>query len=325
MSGLSKKIGRSFPQRPAEATDSPLVLPASSPRSYLNVTLLSFKAGVIAAAVLWIYGPTLRGEWLWDDDLLITNNATVKDPAGLWRIWFQPGSMMDYQPLKFSVVWLQWHLWGENTLGYHVTSIFLHLLSALLVWRLLHQVGLKFAWLGGLIFAVHPAQVESVAWISELKNTLSLPPFLLAMCAFINYEKDGKSRDYFLALGFFIVAMLCKITMAMFPLVILLYAWWKSGQIRYSDLRASAPFFAVSALLGVVTVFFQQHHSDFATAPAIGLLPRVALAGLVISFYISDFLWPVGLLLIYPPWQVTPLSPLSLAPLLLLGAVAWWC
>jgi hypothetical protein len=80
---------------------------------------------------------------------------------------------------------------------------FLHIVGALLVWRLLSKFGLRLAWLGGLIFAIHPVQVESVAWIAELKNTLSLPPFLLAMCAWIDYEERGKKRDYFLALGFF--------------------------------------------------------------------------------------------------------------------------
>jgi hypothetical protein len=133
---------------------------------------------VIAAAVLWIYWPVLYGDWLWDDDILVTENALVHDPSGLWKIWFDPGSMIDYQPLKMSVSWLQWQFLGNDTLGYHLTNIVLHILSALLVWRLLGKFSLRLAWLGGLLFAVHPVQVESVAWIAELKNTLSLPPFL---------------------------------------------------------------------------------------------------------------------------------------------------
>jgi hypothetical protein len=153
----------------------------------------------------------------------------TQSPTGLWSIWFEPGSQLDYYPIKASVQWLQWHLWGMDTLGYHLTNVVLHILSALLVWRLLSKFGLRLAWLGGLIFAIHPVQVESVAWIAELKNTLSLPPFLLAMCAWIDYEERGKAKDYFLALGLFLVAMLCKLTVVLFPLVILLYAWWRRG------------------------------------------------------------------------------------------------
>ena len=125
--------------------------------------------------------------------------------------------MVDYYPLLSSAEWIEWHLWHQATLGYHLVNIFLHVVSALLVWRLLDKLGLRLAWLGGLLFAIHPVQVESVAWMAELKNTLSLPPFLLAMCAYIDFDEQGKRQDYFLAIGLFISAMLCKTTMAMFP------------------------------------------------------------------------------------------------------------
>src|SRR5208282_5874533 len=148
------------------------------------------------------------------------------DPAGLWKTWFAPTmSLIDYFPITVSVEWLAWRAWGLTTLGYHLTSIVLHLASALLVWRLFSKLGLRLAWLGGLLFAIHPVMVESVAWMAELKNTLSMPPFLLAMCAWIDYDRRGKAEDYFLALGLFLVAMLCKTSMVMFPVVILLHAW----------------------------------------------------------------------------------------------------
>ena len=183
-----------------------------------RATLL--QALVIAAAVLWIYWPARHGDWLWDDEVNITDNAITQSATGLWSIWFEPGSQFDYYPIKMSAQWLQWHLWGMETLGYHLSNVFLHIMGALLVWRLLSKFGLRLAWLGGLIFAIHPVQVESVAWISEFKNTLSLPPFLLAMCAWIDYDDRRKAKDYFLALVLFLVAMLCKLSVVLFPLVI---------------------------------------------------------------------------------------------------------
>jgi tetratricopeptide (TPR) repeat protein len=284
-----------------------------------------FQALVIAASVLWIYWPALHGDWLWDDDLLVTDNPVVHDPSGLWNIWFEPGNLVDYQPLKVSVVWLQWQLWGNDTLRYHLTNVFLHMLSALLVWRLLSKFGLRLAWLGGLIFAIHPVQVESVAWIAELKNTLSLPPFLWAMCAFIDYEEHGKSKDYFLALGLFLVAMLCKPTMVIFPVVILLYAWWKTGRVGWSDVKASAPFFVVSLALGLVTVWFLHHHTMGEDAiPMGGFFSRLACAGLSLSFYFSKCFLPVGLLPTYPRWVVDPPTLAQFLPWPILLTVIFW-
>jgi tetratricopeptide (TPR) repeat protein len=189
----------------------------------------------------------------------------------------------------------------------------------------LSKFDLRLAWLGGLIFAIHPIQVESVAWIAELKNTLSLPPFLLAMCAWIDFDARGKRRDYFLALGFFLVAMLCKPTMAMFPVVILLFAWWKRGRIGWRDARVSAPFFVVSLVLGFVTVWFLHHHAQGGDpVPLGGFFSRLACAGLSLSFYFSTCFLPVGLLPIYPKWVVDPPTLAQFLPWPILLAVIFW-
>jgi tetratricopeptide (TPR) repeat protein len=212
-----------------------------------------------------------------------------------------------------------------DTLDYHLTNVLLHLVGALLVWRLLSKFGLRLAWLGGLIFAIHPVQVESVAWIAELKNTLSLPPFLLAMCAWIDFDEHGKSKDYWLALGLFLVAMLCKTTMVMFPVVILLYAWWKRDRIEWRDARISAPFFLVSMMLGLLTLWLQDHTAmQLAVVPSDGVFSRLACAGLSLSFYFSKCFLPVELMPIYPQWTVEPPSALQFLPWLVLGGVICW-
>jgi hypothetical protein len=294
-----------------------------------NWKLLLLRALLIVAAGFWVFSPALHGDWLMDDDFYLTQNALLNDPARLWKIWFAPGSLTEYYPIEASVQAVQWHFWHMDTLGYHVTNLLLHIAGGLLVWRLLARFGLRLAWLGGFLFVIHPAVVESVAWISEFKNTLSLPPLLLAMCAWIDYEERGRSRDYFLALGLFLVAMLCKISMALFPLVILLYAWWKRGRIGWSDLKAAAPFFVVSLVLGVTTVlagdWFRQAHLQSAANPQIGgFLTRLALAGLSISFYFSKCVWPVEMLPIYPKWPVDPHSLISFLPWPVLGGVIGW-
>ena len=287
------------------------------------------QALIIVAAVLWIYWPAFHGGWLWDDDLYITDNPLVRDPARLWKAWFEPGSFIEYYPIQETVQWAQWQLWGMDTLGYHLTNVFLHILSALLVWRLLSKFGLRLAWLGGLIFAIHPVQVESVAWIAELKNALSLPPFLLAMCAWIDFEERGKARDYWQALGLFLVAMLCKITMAPFPLIILLNAWWKRGRIGWREVGTSLPFWLISLLLGFITIWagqiYESHgHTDPNEVLLGGLLSRLACAGLSLSFYFSKCFLPVHLMPIYPQWQVAFPTLDQFLPWPVLGGLIYW-
>ncbi len=289
--------------------------------------LVLLRALLILAAGCWVFAPALRGDWLMDDDMYMTQNALLGDPARLWKIWFAPGSFIEYYPVEETVQAVQWHFWHGQTLGYHFTNLVLHLISALLVWRLLGKFGLRLAWLGGFLFAVHPVVVESVAWISELKNTLSLPPFLLAMCAWIDFDARRRPHDYAAALGLFLLAMLCKISMALFPFVLLLYAWWKRGRIGWTDLKATAPFFAISLVLGLTTVlvgdWYREAHLQGTANPPIGdWLTHLELACGTVAFYFTKCVWPVNLLFIYPKWTINAGAFLCIVPLL---AAAAWC
>ena len=102
--------------------------------------LLLLPAAAIVLAGIWVYAPALHGDWLWDDGIEVSHNPVLREPAGaVGRIWFAPEGE-DYFPLKTTVQWAEWHLWGDHRLGYHLTSLALHLLSALLFWRLLRRL-----------------------------------------------------------------------------------------------------------------------------------------------------------------------------------------
>jgi tetratricopeptide (TPR) repeat protein len=275
----------------------------SAPRLLTAVLL---PALVIVAAGLWVYGPALHAGWVWDDVEEVTQNPVLRDPAGLAQIWFAPEGA-DYFPLKSTVQWLEWRAWGDAPAGYHAVSIGLHLLSALLFWRVLRQLGLRLAWAGGLLFAVHPLAVESVAWAAELKNTLSLVFLLGAMRAYLAYDAKRGQAAYGLSFAFFLLAMLSKTSVVMFPAVILLHAWWRRGRLDRRDFAASAPFFAVSLGLGFATVWFQHHRAilaghEFAGGPR----TRIVASGLALAFYFWKSLWPFGLQPIYPHWEIDP-------------------
>jgi tetratricopeptide (TPR) repeat protein len=280
---------------------------------------------LILLAGFWVYAPCLRGEWLWDDNLLVTANPLMNDPAGWWKIWFQPGVLVDYYPATFTVLRLAWNLWGMDTSGYHFLTLALHLASAFLVWRILGQLGLKLAFWGGLLFAVHPGTVESVAWIAELKNTLSLPPLLLAMSFWIDYDARHRPRDYVWALVFFILSLLCKSAGAMLPAVLLLYAWWKNGRLDARDARTSIPFFLVALALGSLGLWLAQHHPEPPGA-SVGWLARIDTAGHAFLLLLLLAIFPFRLLPIYPSGLIMSPAPADVFPWLALGAaiyVAW--
>src|SRR5580658_2486175 len=121
--------------------------------NFISIFLLAIKrqwptllqALLIVAAGFWVFWPALHGGWIGDDTWYIVENPLMNDPARIWKAWFQLGSWVEYYPLEETVQWGQWQLWHDDTFGYHLTNVVLHLISALLVWRLFSKFGLRLA------------------------------------------------------------------------------------------------------------------------------------------------------------------------------------
>ena len=271
----------------------------------------------ILAIGVWIYWPALRGDWLWDDDLLVTNNLDLRSLGGLWKIWFASPTT-DYWPLTWSLLWIEWHFWGNHPLGFHLCSLTLHLFSGFLIWHIFGRLGMRWAWLGALLFVIHPLAVESVAWIAETKNTLSLPFFLLSFDAWLDLE-EKKPAGYLKSVLYYLVAMLCKTSTAMLPVVILLYVWWKRERVARQEILRMVPYAAVALALGLLTVYFQTHGTAPNRIQAGGFLTRSIGAGTALFFYLGKFFLPFHLLAIYPRW---PLEPPSVWEILTIPATA---
>jgi tetratricopeptide (TPR) repeat protein len=299
----------------------------------------AFKAQVIggvaiAALALFAYWPALHGQFVWDDSSWTTEiSGLLKDWSGLYSIWFRPDAMQQYYPLDGTTFWIDYHLWGFRPLPYHAENILLHATSALLFWSLLKRLRVPGAWLAGAIFAVHPLMVESVAWITERKNVLSMVLYLSALLAYGTFNSYWQEVSkplprrwgaYGLALVLFTAALLSKTTTFALPAVILLIYWWKQGRIRWADVWPTIPFFAVSIVLCKITANLEANHVG-AKGPEwqISFVSRCLIAGRVFWFYIAKFLWPAQLIFIYPRWTVNPeswkqwLFPLSAIALLL--------
>ena len=187
-----------------------------------------------------VYAPALSAGFIWDDGRAITNNPALQSVRGLWNIWTGHGDA-DYFPLKTTVLWILYQFFGAHTAPYHVVNVGIHAANAVLLWRVLRRLSLPGAWLAGLVFLIHPTHVESVAWVSECKNTLSLLFALLALLAWFRYEQDQRDRSYVASLFLFIGALLCKTHVVILPLVLVLCTWWQQrpGQLLPKKSKAN--------------------------------------------------------------------------------------
>jgi tetratricopeptide (TPR) repeat protein len=256
-------------------------------------------AGVVA------YAPAISGQVLWDDDAHITK-ASLQSLRGLVRIWTEVGATQQYYPVLHSAFWIEHRLWGERVVGYHLVTLFLHLASTGLLVACLRKLGMKAAWLAGFLFALHPVMVESVAWISEQKNTLSTALYLGSALAYLNFDSTRRRGQFYLATLLFLAALLTKSVTATLPAALLVVLWWKRGRLELRrDGLPLVPWFAIALPIGLFTSWVERHFigadgADF----ALNFLQRSLLAGRVICFYLGKLLWPVNLMFIYPRWTV---------------------
>ena len=253
----------------------------------------------------------------------------LRSLAGLWRIWTDLGATQQYYPLLHSAFWLEHRFWGNAVLGYHLVNVVLHAACAWLLLLVLRRLQVAGALLAAAIFALHPVHVESVAWISEQKNTLSLFFYLGALLVYLRYDEERRQRDYWLASGFFLLGLLTKTVVATLPGALLVILWWRRGRLdARRDVLPLVPWFAIGAVAGLVTAWFERRLLGAEGASfAFTLLERSLLAGRVVWFYVSKLVWPADLTFIYPRWEVNvPLWPYALYPLAALAALAaaWW-
>jgi tetratricopeptide (TPR) repeat protein len=270
------------------------------------------------------YLPALNGGLLWDDDLYVTRPA-LQSFHGLWRIWFDLGTTAQYYPLLYSAFWAEHRLWGDAMLGYHLINVLLHVAAACLVVSIAKRLSLPGAWLAGYLFALHPVCVESVAWISEQKSTLSAVFYLGAALTYLRFDQTRRRSHYFLALALFVFALLAKTVTVTLPAALLIVLWWQRKRLSWKrDAMPLLPWFALGATAGLVTAWMERRyvHAEGASF-ALTLGERCLLAGRVIWFYLGKVLWPVNLMFTYPRWKVDPTAGGQyLFPIGLLGLVA---
>ncbi len=265
----------------------------------------------LVLAAVASYGPALTAGWIWDDDDYVTHNDTLRDLDGLRRIWFEVGATPQYYPLVHTTFWLEYRLWGLEPAGYHTVNVLLHALNALLLWRLLRRLGVPGAWWAGLLFALHPVHVESVAWVTERKNVLSGVFYLGAATAFLamGEQRDTRQRmtRYALSLILFLAALLSKTVTATLPAALLVVLWWQRRWPAWRESLLTLPMFVAGAAMGLLTVWMERAHvGAVGTDWSLSLAERALVAGRAVWFYLEKLAWPHPLMFVYPRWTIDP-------------------
>lgn len=280
------------------------------PRARPSLRPWLLLAGLVLATVI-AYQPAWHGGLLWDDDHHLTS-AGLRGADGLRRIWLEVGATQQYYPVVHSAFWLMDRVWGANVLGYHLVNITLHALSAWLLAVALGRLRIPGAHLAAFLFALHPVHVESVAWMTELKNTLSGVLYLGAAILYLRFDAERGSRPYVAALTVFVLALLAKSVTATLPAALLVVFWWQRGRLEWTrDVRPLLPFFALGLAAGVTTAWVERTFigavgQDF----SLSVVDRILVAGRAIWFYVGKLLWPGSLSFNYPRWD--------------LDQTAWW-
>ena len=274
-----------------------------SPTS-LRICLLALALGAVTA---FVYQPVWHGGFIWDDDRYVTNNPLLTAPDGLRRIWLSLDAPSQYFPLSYTFLRLERSLWGLNPAGYHWFNILLHVGNSFLVWRVLNRLNVPGSWLAATIFALHPVQVESVAWISELKNLLMGFFFLLTLLTWIRFvDSDGGQRPifYFAALLCYCLALAAKSTACTLPAALLLILWWKKKPINARAIIEVVPFLVLAFGAGLVAMWWERYHQGTQVLVSLGPLERLLIASRAIWFYLSKIFWPSNLTFLYPQWKI---------------------
>jgi len=263
----------------------------------------------LLGSALVAYIPATRAGYVrFDDTDYIQENPLLRTTQGLQQIWTSPLAYppgVPFYPVTFTLHWAEWHIWGTNASGYHLVSIGLHAVNAVLVWLLLRRLHVPGALFGALLFAVHPVQVQSVAWLAERKNVLAGLFYFLTALAWLRFARTGSWPLYGVALVMFLLGLLSKTVICTLPIALLLWVWWRRPSPARKHVLLVLPFLGLAVLL-VAVVIWRENTLLEGKSFASGLSPieRLLIAGRAPWLYAGKLLLPINLIPVYPHWRV---------------------
>lgn len=283
------------------------------------------RALLLFALAFLIYGFGIGRGFDFDDLVYISRNPLLGRPDAFHTFWFT-SEAFNYYPLFWSLLRVQWLLWGMHPLGYHLVNLLMHSVNAALLWRIAREWRLPGAWWIAALFAVHPVNAQTLAWAAEQKNTWSFFFMALSLLAFIRHSRDRRWLPYALSLLWFAAALGCKTSTVFLPVfltIICLFSWEKGARALLPRL---VPFYAVGLAAGVTTVWFEKNRVDAKSLlSTLSLWQRLETAGATFWFYLGKALVPLNLTPMYRGWVDTTAATHTVVPGLLLLALLTTC
>ncbi len=284
---------------------------------------------LLVLATLALYSPVIHAPFLnYDDSVYVTDNPQVR--AGLtWStvIWaFHTPDALDWHPITWLAYALDCQLFGLNPSGFHLANVLIHAANVVLLFLILESVtGLAWRSLAvAALFALHPINVESVAWIAERKTVLSMFFFLLALAAYGWYARQAGVGRYLVVTFAYVLALMTKAQVITFPFALLLLDYWPlcrlsgpsfsgqsfsgqsvSGRSLWKLIGEKVPWFALSAVSAVITMktggaAFNYGVETDATRLTFPLWIRLGNGAISYVKYLTKTFWPANLALVYP-------------------------
>ncbi|HEY3899357.1 MAG TPA: tetratricopeptide repeat protein [Chthoniobacter sp.] len=306
-----------------EQAETGNVKPETRPRgSYWNSrtqTILLF------ALAFLIYGFGVSRDFQFDDFVYIAHNPLLRRPDAFHAFWCS-SEAFNYYPLFWSLLWVQYLLWGVHPLGYHLVNLLMHSVDAVLVWRVARAWRLPGAWWVAAIFAVHPVNAQTVAWAAEQKNTWSFFFMGLSLLAFIRHVEKKSWGPYAFSLLAFAAALACKTSTVCLPVFLLFCYGFRPGRERLPMLLRLVPYFVLGFAAGLTTVWFEKHRvAAHSLVGSLSLWQRLEISGATFWFYLEKALVPVGLTPMYQGWVDTNAATHTFLPGALLVALLIVC
>jgi len=284
---------------------------------------------VLGLLVAVCFGSMPQFAYLWRDDVNLTANATLRTFGGLSRIWTELSASPQFMPATFTSYWAEVRLFGVSSIASHAFNVLLHLINALLLLTVLKRLAVPGAWVAAAIFAVHPLNVETVAWVSQRSSVLSLTFALAATYFYLRMTTatvvstpteetitsegvklglpEQAGRLYGLFLAMFVLAVLARPTMAVLPLVLATISWWKQGRLdRRAMLGLIAPL-VIGIAVAAIAVYVEHDpaaHGAVGKEFQINPAERLQLVGQTIGFYAMKLVAPFPLIFNYPRWTL---------------------
>ncbi len=274
-------------------------------KEHFGLVCVVVIALLVYARLLW-FGPIS-----WDDPEMVFMNRDVKDfsVTGFFHNYY----VGNYIPVTMLFHAVSYRIFGSAYGGHHALNIMLHLLNGVLIYSLGRKIfhSKTIALTGALIFLLHPLQVESVAWIAELKNIVSTGFFLGALIMFCLFSRSEKPAHYAIMLLLFVMACLSKPSAVIFPLCVVSVQFMMQRKLTLKNIPSLIPILIISVIFGVINLKAQSSAQFINYSHQFPFYQKIPLAGVALAKYFQFFILPVRLSTLYPYPAITVVNLLA--------------